>query len=194
MRSVFGGLGSLFRLLAHCNFGSGFRVATLLRLTFLRLFFGHGDCHWRCLGYGFLARDDQMPKHGIVKAERAPDLFDHRNTTLNVQQNVMRFVDFVDRMGQLAAAPVFGAVHHTAGTGHHALVSLDHGRDLFALVRMDQEHDFIMSHRLPFWLKTGRIACRNARLPLRIAATRLPGAARGFPPHVLRRGNIDGVR
>jgi hypothetical protein len=67
-------------------------------------------------------------------------------------------VDFVDRVGQLTATPVFSTVNGTAGTGDHALVFFDHGWHLFALVRMDQKHDFVVSHCVPFWLKSGRLA------------------------------------
>ena len=86
----------------------------------------------------------------------------------------MRLVNLVDGMGQLAATPVFGAVDRTAGTGNHALVAFDHGRHLLALVRVDQEYDFVMSHCRPFWMK-------SAWMTRRITATRLPGVARENP-------------
>ncbi len=115
-----------------------------------------------------------MAQHRIVEAERTPDLVDHVVVALNVEEHVVRLVNLVDGMGQLAATPVFGAMDRTAGTGDHALVAFDHGRHLLALVRMDQEYDFVMSHCRPFWMK-------SARLPRRITATRLPGVARAYP-------------
>ena len=88
-------------------------------------------------------------------------------------------MDLVDWMGQLTTTPVFGAMHHTTRTGHHAFVTLYHGRNLFTLVRVDQEHDFVMSHCFPFWMKSRRIPCHNGKVPLPITATRLAGVARG---------------
>ena len=115
-----------------------------------------------------------MAQHSIVEAERAPDLFDHGVVAFDVEEHVVRLVNLVDGMGQLAATPVFGAVDRTAGTGNHALVAFDHGRHLLALVRVDQEYDFVMSHCRPFWMKSDRILRR-------ITATRLSGVARGNP-------------
>ena len=104
-----------------------------------------------------------MPQYGVVKAESAFDLIEHRLLTLDVQQNVVSLVNFGNWVGQLTATPVLGTMYCTAGFGNHALVAFYHGRNLFALVRMDQKHDFVMSH------------C----IPLRIVATRLSGVARG---------------
>src|SRR5690606_26701899 len=56
--------------------------------------------------------------------------------------------DLVDRVSQLAATPVFTAVNGTVGFRDQRGIALDHGRYLFALVRMNQEHDFIMAHCL----------------------------------------------
>src|SRR5690606_38534414 len=52
----------------------------------------------------------------------------------------------VDRIGQLAAAPVLEAVDLALAALDQRLVALDHGGHLLALVRMDQEHDFIVTH------------------------------------------------
>ena len=104
-----------------------------------------------------------MSQYRIVKAESALDLVEYRLLALNVQQNVVCLMNLGDWVGQLTATPVLGAMHCTTGIGNHALIALYHGRNLFALVRMDQKHDFVMSH------------C----IPLRIVATRLSGVARG---------------
>ncbi len=95
-----------------------------------------------------------MAQDGVVELERGLDLSDHIERALNIQQSVVGFMNFADRVCQLAATPVFRAVNVTAGFGHHALVLLDHGRNLFALVRMDQKHDFVVSHCLPLWMKS----------------------------------------
>ena len=57
----------------------------------------------------------------------------------------MGLVDLRDRECELPAAPVFETMDRTAARGDHAAVALDHGGDLLALVRVDQEHDFIMT-------------------------------------------------
>ncbi len=58
----------------------------------------------------------------------------------------MRLVDFVDGVGQLAAAPVLETMDGTALGLDHLAITLDHGRHLFTLVRVDQEYDFVMTH------------------------------------------------
>jgi hypothetical protein len=65
---------------------------------------------------------------------------------LDVQQHVVRLVHLGDRIGELAATPVLEPVHLAAAGRDHALVALDHGRNLLALVRMDQEYDLVMPH------------------------------------------------
>jgi hypothetical protein len=62
-------------------------------------------------------------------------------------------VHFLDRVGELATTPVFEAVNLTTVRGYERLVTLDHRRDLFTLVRMDDKNDFIMAHAHSFWLK-----------------------------------------
>src|SRR6185437_522312 len=52
----------------------------------------------------------------------------------------------LDRVGELAATPVLDAMHLAAVCLDQRFVALDHGWHLLALVRMDQEHDFIMTH------------------------------------------------
>jgi hypothetical protein len=34
----------------------------------------------------------------------------------------------------------------------HALVTLEHGRNLLALVWMDQKHNFVMPHVVSLWM------------------------------------------
>src|SRR3970282_2096356 len=50
------------------------------------------------------------------------------------------------RVRQLTAAPVLETVDLALARLDQRLVALDHGRNLLALVRMDQEHDFVMTH------------------------------------------------
>ena len=65
----------------------------------------------------------------------------------------MRLGELVDQVGQLAAAPIFHAVHFAAAGGDHALVALQHGWNLFALIRVDQQDDFVMTHADSLWMK-----------------------------------------
>src|SRR5690606_32962459 len=58
----------------------------------------------------------------------------------------------VDRIRQLAAAPVLEAVDLAFGPFDQGLVALDHGRHLFTLVRMDQEHDLVVTHVVSSWI------------------------------------------
>jgi len=51
--------------------------------------------------------------NGIVEAEVCFQLIDNFLRGFNVQQNVVSFVQFVDRVSQLTAAPVFQTVDRT---------------------------------------------------------------------------------
>src|SRR3546814_16731698 len=75
----------------------------------------------------------------------------------------------VDRIGQLAATPVLETVDLALAALDQRLVALDHGGHLLALVRMDQEHDFVMTHvvflvdiRPPPGWEAARIAPRRS--------------------------------
>ncbi|MNT76782.1 hypothetical protein D3C72_2158290 [compost metagenome] len=58
----------------------------------------------------------------------------------------MSLGQLLDHVSHLATAPVFHAVNVAVLRGHELLVALDHGRHLFALVRVDDEDDFVMTH------------------------------------------------
>ena len=73
-------------------------------------------------------------------------------SALDVEQDVVRLDQVVDRIASLATAPIFQAVDLAAAILDQALVALDHGRHLLALVRMDQEHDFVMTHGGSLWM------------------------------------------
>jgi hypothetical protein len=40
-----------------------------------------------------------------------------------------------------------------ASSGDHALVALQHGWNLLALIRMDQQNDFIVTHERSLWIE-----------------------------------------
>ena len=64
----------------------------------------------------------------------------------------MRFVNLVYWVGELTSAPVFQSVNLATAIGHQLGIALDHPWDLFGLVGMHQEYDFIVSHRDSFWV------------------------------------------
>jgi len=109
------------------------------------LLFLLGLGHRRSLGDRLVALDHEVAQHGVVEAEGADELVERVLRTLDVHHQVMRLVNLVDRMGELTPAPVFFAVHGTAGAFDHAPITLQHRGNLLALVRMDQKHDFVVS-------------------------------------------------
>ena len=58
----------------------------------------------------------------------------------------MGFGKLLDGIGKLTAAPVFQAVNLAAVGFDGRTVTVDHRGHLLALVRVDQEHNFIMTH------------------------------------------------
>src|SRR6202012_5405762 len=53
-----------------------------------------------------------------------------------------------------AASPVFQSDHLAPGIGDEGLVAFQHGRNLFALIRMDQQNDFIVTHEHSLWISS----------------------------------------
>src|SRR5690606_31810238 len=139
---VGGGFVLVGRLLAIAVVVTATTLATLGLVTLLVLVL-HDQ---RLLGLGLVAAHHQVAEHGVVEAEAFDELVEHGLVGLDVEQHVMRLDQVVDRIGELAAAPVLEAVDLALAAFDQRLVALDHGRHLLALVRMDQEHDFVMSH------------------------------------------------
>ena len=100
-----------------------------------------GDCG--------LGADDEAADDSIVEAEAVLELVDGCLLGLNVHQNVVSLAELLDGIGKLPAAPVLKTLNLTAGLLDNALVALDHSGNLFALIRMDHEHNFIMTHLMP---------------------------------------------
>src|SRR3569623_1968174 len=128
----------------------------LLLLGLAGLFALHGLHHRRRAGVGLLAHHGQEAQHGIVDAERMLQFVHHVLARFDVQAQVVRLRELVDLVGQLATAPVLATVHLAVAGGDHALVAFQHGRNLFALVRVDQENDLVMTHKTPFGLELPR--------------------------------------
>src|SRR5690606_3203941 len=82
-------------------------------------------------------------------------------------QDVVSLVNIVDGVGQLTTAPVFQAVDLAAIFLDELGVALDHAADLLALVRVNQEDDFVMTHKCSLRVVACR-ACGQARSECRV--------------------------
>src|SRR5690606_21797658 len=114
--------------------------------------------------------DDEVAQHRVAELERVLELRERLVVALDVHEHVVRLVHLLDRVGELAPAPVLEAVHGAVALRHHVAVALDHLRDLLALVRMDDEDDLVMPHACltPFprgWAhpRGARAVTRNSR-------------------------------
>ena len=58
----------------------------------------------------------------------------------------MSLHELLDRISELTTAPVFDAVNLTALFEDEGLVALDHRGDLFGLIRVHDDAQFIMTH------------------------------------------------
>ena len=101
----------------------------------------------RRLGHGRGASNDEVADDRVAELEGARQLVECGVGALDVHEDVVRLVDLVDRVGELAPSPVFESVDRAAVRFDHRAIPLDHRRDLLALVGMDQEHHFVVSHR-----------------------------------------------
>ena len=101
-----------------------------------------------------------MAQNGIVELERMIEFVQRFAVALNVHQNVMGLVDFLDRVSQLTATPVFQTMKSTALGSNDGAVALDHAGHLLALVRMDDKNDFVMTHANSFWDKPSTMRMR----------------------------------
>ena len=61
-------------------------------------------------------------------------------------------VYFGDRKRELASSPVFKAMNRTVGAFDQRAVPFEHGRNLLALVRVNQKTNFVVSHCYSLWI------------------------------------------
>ena len=92
-----------------------------------------------------------MTENGVVEPETRFQLVEHLAAALDVQAQVVSLGQLLDHVGHLTAAPVFHAMNLTVLRRDQLLVALDHRRNLFALVRMDDKYDFIVTHCFSLW-------------------------------------------
>ena len=111
--------------------------------------------HRRIFAFGRFALDDERPQNGVAKPKRFLEFAQSVVFAFDVEKNIMRFEQFAHRIRKPARAPVFEAMHLPAAVAHSFLVTIAHRADPFALVGMDDDHDFVVSH-FPFGLRSGR--------------------------------------
>jgi len=109
--------------------------------------------HGRRAGVGLLLLNRQVAQHGVVELEGVLQFSHHGLVGFDVHAQVVGLGQLVDQVRQLTAAPVFYTVHLATASGDHALVALQHGWNLLALIRMDQQNDFVMTHAYSFWVR-----------------------------------------
>src|SRR5690625_956993 len=109
----------------------------------------------------FFGLNDEIAQNGIVVAESVFELFQGFATHLDVHAHIMRFHQFLNRISQLTATPVFEAVHFAPVRGHNGFISFDHGVNLFALIGVYYKHHFVMTHKvLLLWILGDRKSTR----------------------------------
>ena len=135
-------------------------IPVLALALFLFLFHDKG-----LFGHGPVTANYQVANDRVVIAEAGGQFLHGVVVGLHVHQHIMRLVDLVDGVGQLAAAPVLQAVNFAAILADRLAVALDHVGNLLGLVRMNHEYDFVMPHSL---LLTGSLPiwCSKERRPL----------------------------
>ena len=101
-----------------------------------------------------------MAQDRIVELECMIELVQGFLVTLDVHQHVVRLVHLLDRVGHLAASPVFETVNLAALGGDQGAVAFDHGGHLLALIGVNDENNFVMSHEYSLRVKASRHAGR----------------------------------
>ena len=87
-----------------------------------------------------------MTQNRVVEAESVFDLSKRFARALNVHEHVVSLHELLDRISELTTAPVFDAVNLTALFEDEGLVALYHRGDLFGLIRVHDDAQFIMTH------------------------------------------------
>ena len=94
-----------------------------------------------------------MTQYGIVELERMIQFIQRFLITFDIHQHIMRFMNLLDQIAELAAPPVFQAMNSAIPGSNDGAVALDHCGHLLALVGMDNESDFVMAHIFSLWVK-----------------------------------------
>ena len=97
-----------------------------------------------------------MTQHSVIELECMLDFTHHSLIGLDVDTQVMGLGKLVDHVDQLAPTPVFDPMDLAAAGGDHGLVALQHGWNLLALIRVDHENYFVMTHAYSLWMALSR--------------------------------------
>src|SRR5260221_6868696 len=82
-----------------------------------------------------------------------PRLVEGLVVSIDIHEHVVRLVHLGEGESELTPAPVLEPVDLAVLRGDCGAVTLDHRRHLLALVRMDDETHFVMSHANSLWIK-----------------------------------------
>ena len=89
-----------------------------------------------------------MANNCVVKLKVILDFAQCFKVALYIHQCIVCFMHIIDHVSQLTTAPIFNAVDVAPCISDHRAIALDHGRYFFTLIRMDQKHNFVVSHAL----------------------------------------------
>lgn len=111
-------------------------------------------------GDSFVVMYDQVMDYGIVVMEVVFQFSQGFGVVFDVYQNVVGFVYVVDGVGQLMMVLVFQMVDFVVVFFDGFGVMFDYVIDLFVLVGVNQEYDFVMMYKCFLWVV---VCCRMVR-------------------------------
>jgi hypothetical protein len=86
-----------------------------------------------------------VAQHRVVELERVLELVQRVVGHFDVHEHVVRLEHLLDRIGELAAAPILDAMDLAVAGGDGVAVSLDHRGHLLALIGMHDENDLVVA-------------------------------------------------
>ncbi len=119
-----------------------------------------------------------MTQYSVIELESVLEFVEHCLIALDVHQNVVCLVNFLDGIDQLPPAPVFYAMDLSLTAGYQRPIAFNHCRDLLALIGMDNKYDLKVPHaHISLWID---------RL---LATEKPPGSCHLFLQHPVRQGS-----
>ena len=88
----------------------------------------------------------EVAQNGVVETEIVFDVGERGVRALHVQENIMSLDQLLDRVGELTTAPILDTFNLSTLFENKVLVAFDHRRNLFRLIRMHDDADFVMTH------------------------------------------------
>jgi bifunctional DNase/RNase len=92
------------------------------------------------------SKEKDIEDYSTEELESMLEFGHDRLVGFDVDAQVVGFAQLVDLVSQLATTPVFDTVDLSTAGSDHAFVPLQHGWNLFGLIGMDQQNDFVMTH------------------------------------------------